>query len=91
MTLEEKLYYRGSALWNGASVKEMVVHYADGVEYVVERYGEDEAEQNTIAAGINGYTGVNTTIFNRFVDTAAVADVTVSVSDGTAYIFTPTA
>ncbi len=89
--MEEKLYYRGSALWNGASVKEMVVHYADGVEYVVERYGEDEAEQNTITAGINGYTGVNTTIFNRFVDTAAVADVTVSVSDGTAYIFTPTA
>ncbi len=77
--------------WGGASSRERVIRYRDGSEYVLDRCGEDEAEQNTIAAGVNGYTGVNTTIFNRFVDTAAVADVTVTASDGTVYVFRPAA
>ncbi len=77
--------------WAGAASQETVIHYKDGGEYLVERHTDAEAEQNFITGGVNGYTWEDMTIFNRFVDTDQVTDVTVTASDGTQYVFTPTA
>ena len=77
--------------WSGASSRDRIVRYRDGSEYILERSGEEEAEQNVISRGVNGYTWTDMTIFNRFVDTAAVADITVTASDGTQYVFEPAA
>lgn len=87
----DKAIYCATALWDGAGIQELVVHYQDGSEYVVERFGDEEAEQNMISGGINGNTGAYMTIFNRFADTAAVADISVTTSDGTPYSFRPAA
>ena len=77
--------------WSGAASQERVIHYRDGGEYVLERGGEEDAEQNVISHGINGYTWEDMTVFNRFVDTAAVESVTITASDGTQYVFGPAA
>lgn len=77
--------------WAGAASRQTVIHYKDGGEYLVQRSAGGEAEQNYIASGVNGYSWEDMTIFNRFVDTDQVADVTVTAYDGTEYVFTPAA
>lgn len=61
--------------------EDVVIHYSDGTDYVLER--EDPYTRNTISSAL-GSDDVVRTVFNRLIDPAAVESVTVNgyIDDG---------
>lgn len=74
---------------NAYHVKDMVIHYKDGSEYVVR--SSEPYMVNTISGGYLGYVGVLYSMFNRIVDVANVECITAVDMDGSELVFTPAA